>query len=179
MKKIVSIILVLATALSMGTMAFADGTTTLTTTVPNAKYTLNIPANQEIEFNAESTEIGNVTVSESSGFADGKNLQVTISYGAFTSNEVSTTIPFFLRAYYPNPSTTTQGGDKSQDITSGGILTFLGKSSGVVSEKAIHPDISYEMTKLIAKIAKEDWGKALAGDYTAIITFTSEVVVEE
>lgn len=178
MKKIVSIILVLVTILSMGTMAFADGTTTLTTTVPDAKYTLNIPADQTVTFGAPSTEIGNVTIGDSSGFAEGKNVQVTISYSAFTSDEVSTTIPFLLRAYYPNPSTTVMGGDKFQDITSGGIITFLGRSSGSVSEKAVHPDIAWDMTKLIAEITSEDWGKALGGDYTATITFTSEVVAE-
>lgn len=96
MKKLASFLLVLAMILSMGTLAFADGTTTLSTTVPAAQYTLNIPADQTIPFGATSTEIGNVTVSDSSGFAKGKNLNVTVAYDAFSSADVSTTIPFEL-----------------------------------------------------------------------------------
>ena len=84
MKKIISLALVMALMLAMGTMAFAEKTTTLTTTVPDAEYTLNIPANQTVPFGAQSTEIGNVTVSDSSGFAVGKNIQVIVSYGDFT-----------------------------------------------------------------------------------------------
>ena len=73
MKKTLSFLMALVLVLSLGTMAFADGTTTLSTTVPPATYTLNIPADQEITFGATRAEIGNVTVSDSSGFAEGKN----------------------------------------------------------------------------------------------------------
>ena len=96
MKKLASFLLVLAMILSMGTLAFADGTTTLSTTVPAAQYTLNIPADQTIPFGATSADIGNVTVSDSSGFAVGKNIKVTVTYDAFSSSDVSTTIPFEL-----------------------------------------------------------------------------------
>ena len=100
MKKIISLILVLVTALSMHTMAFAESTTTLTTTVPDATYTLNVPANQKIDFGKTEVNIGNVTVSDSNGFAVGKNLKVTITYDAFTSTSVNTTIPFEIKNYY-------------------------------------------------------------------------------
>ena len=50
MKKLTTLVLALALAASLAVPAFAANTTTLTTTVPAATYTLNIPADQEIPF---------------------------------------------------------------------------------------------------------------------------------
>ena len=57
---------------------------------------------------------------------------------------------------------------------------FEGRSSGAVEEtvKIAHSSGFNEMTDLELKVESVDWGKALAGDYTATITFTAEVVVE-
>ena len=86
MKKFFAILLAVTMLASMATVASAaENTTTLTTTVPAATYTLNIPANQEIEFGATSTNLGAVSVTESSSFAKGKNLNVTLTYDAFAS----------------------------------------------------------------------------------------------
>ena len=61
MKKFFAIALAVAMFASMATVASAaENTTTLTTTVPAATYTLNIPANQEIPFGATQTNIGSV-----------------------------------------------------------------------------------------------------------------------
>lgn len=179
MKKIISLALVMALMLAMGTMAFAEKTTTLTTTVPDAEYTLNIPANQTVPFGAQSTEIGNVTVSDSSGFAVGKNIQVIVSYGDFTSSEVSTTIPFTIRATYYYDGASTGNETKAATISSGSVLTFPGYSSGSTSTTAVYPDItSYKMTKMSVNIEDAAWGKALGGEYTATVTFTAEIVAE-
>ena len=35
------------------------------------------------------------------------------------------------------------------------------------------------MTNLELRVNSEDWGKALGGEYSATITFTCEVVVEQ
>ena len=173
MKKTLSFLRALVLVLSMGTMAFADGTTTLSTTVPPATYTLNIPADQEIAFGATRAEIGNVTVSDSSGFAEGKNLKVTLSYEPFKSKDVSSTIPFIIMPLL-------SGGVGS--LPSGSSIVFQGEESGTVTEKGglLQTSGSYaEMTGLVLKIESTDWGKALGGDYTATITFTSEVVLAE
>jgi len=187
MKKIVSILLVLVTVLSMGTMAFAEetqsvtgGTTTLTTTVPAAKYTLNIPADQTIAFGATSTNIGNVTVTNSSGFASGKNLQVTVNYSEFTAKDVSTTIPMSIEL------TTNRDINDSIVLESGDSVTFRGRATGMVEEQiyltswdgAPTTQTAY-IDNMIVRIISTDWGKALGGDYTATITFTSEVVAAE
>lgn len=178
MKKIVSIILVLVTVLSMSTMAFADGTTTLTTTVPAATYTLNIPADQTIAFGATSTEIGNVTVSNSAGFAEGKNIKVTFVYDSFKCEDTTTVIPFSI---YPGLSAgVSASGDWT--ISSGKCITFRGTSDGTATERGgikLSNGNYVDVVVINVLIDSANWGKALGGDYTATITFTSEVVAEE
>ena len=68
MRKFLSLVLTILMVFSMAVVASAENTTTLTTTVPSATYTLNIPANQEIEFGATQTIIGNVTVTNNLKF---------------------------------------------------------------------------------------------------------------
>lgn len=180
MKKTLSFLMALVLVLSLGTMAFADGTTTLSTTVPPATYTLNIPADQEIAFGATSTNIGSVSVTDGAGFAAGKNLKVTISYGTFTSETASGQIPFSLRftSSESNPYVT---GSPEVTVVSGDSITFEGLTSGKTQEyfRAEKSSFAYNMNMLYVDIKSADWGKALGGDYTATITFTSEVVLAE
>lgn len=174
MKKLTAILLTAILVLSVSITVLADGTTTLTTTVPAATYTLNIPADQEITFGAERSNIGNVTVTDAAGFAVGKDLQVTVIYDVFSSDSVSTVIPYTLRKSYQVNSED----ELTATINSGETLTFRGKHSGSVEEKAewIHNNITGCVENIFVKIQSEDWGKALAGEYSTTITFTSEVV---
>lgn len=175
MKKLLSLALALLMLASVATVALAS-TTTLTTTVPPATYTLNIPADQEIPFGATETDIGNVTVTDSNGFAEGKNLKVTMDYDAFTCEGVSTTIPFSI----------TCSNGKSGDygsVRNAHDLTFLGRASGGVTNCPQFPSKNiggefWSCFHMYIVITSTNWGKALAGDYTATITFTAEVVVE-
>ena len=175
MKKLLSLALALLMLASVATVALAS-TTTLTTTVPPATYTLNIPADQEIPFGETETDIGNVTVTDSNGFAEGKNLKVTMDYDAFTCEGVSTTIPFSI----------TCSNGKSGDYASvrnAHDLTCLGGASGGVTDCPQFPSKNIGGTfwscyHMYIVITSTDWGKALAGDYTATITFTAEVVAE-
>ena len=178
MKKIVSILLVLVTVLSMGTMAFADGTTTLTTTVPAATYTLNIPADQTIDFGATSTNIGELSITNATGFAIGKNIAVTISYEAFKCESTATSIPFYVRL--KTPITYTGSNDDNIRVSSGDTVQFEGRSDGTTKKyvQLYVIDKYYDMEEFWVLMTSEVWGKALGGDYTATITFTSEVVVE-
>lgn len=177
MKKIIAIALVLLTVFAFSLVALAEGnTTTLTTTVPDATYTLNIPADQEITFGATDTNIGNVTVTNSSGFAEGKNLQVALTYDAFKCQEVATEIPFVVVAMRKEDA------NYSKNINSGDTLNFDGKSDGTVNEKAFlayHAEgVTSRAERLMVTISSTDWGKALGGDYSSTITFTAEVVSE-
>ena len=183
MKKIFAILLAVTMLASMATVvSAAENTTTLTTTVPAATYTLNIPANQEIEYGATKTDIGNVTITGSENFAEGKNIEVSITFTEFTSESVSTVIPFTLGAYYQTKANGLQG----QGIKSGNKLVFFGNKDMTVNEKAtttyeykengIDRTEKVDVEMLKVNISSSDWGKALAGEYTATITFTAEVV---
>lgn len=178
MRKLAALILAMTMVFSMAVVASAENTTKLTTTVPAAVYTLNIPADQEVTFGALSTDIGNVTVTGASGFAEGKNLKVTLSYGDFTCPNVSTTIPLHIDAY---AKFTLGTAENHYPISTGSSLSFLGEYGGSVTEKAIFIEPTnnrYAVQSLSLDIPSEAWGKALAGQYTATITFSSEVVVE-
>lgn len=183
MKKIFAILLAVVMLFSMTTIASAaDNTTTLTTTVPSATYTLNIPADQEIEFGALETDIGTVSITNGDGFAIGKNVQITMNYSDFTSANASTTIPFSIVLKSSRPSDY-----KNVTMNSGSTLKFSGCSDGSINQYANYRFNSYstmntvsdeKITSLYLVVPAANWGKALAGDYTATITFTAEVVVE-
>lgn len=179
MKKLLSLALALALTAAMAVTAFADNTTTLTTTVPAATYTLHIPADQEIPFGALKTDIGSVTVTDSSGFASGKDLKVTLTYGAFTCENTNTDIPFSITL---QASEYSGSNDLSSTIKSGDTFSFSGNIFGGVSEYSYLRTAPggagkvYNADKTVVTIRSDDWGKALAGDYSATITFTAEVV---
>ena len=179
MKKVISFVLAVMLLASMVPTVFAanatPNTTTLTTTVPDAEYTLNIPADQEITFGEPSTEIGNVTITNAKNFAVGKNVEVTVTYDAFKADAVSTTIPFTL-------GFTTSFGGTPTTKNSGSAFVFEGKDDNTVNEHANSSSIGSNtnlVNALYVQVTSSDWGKALAGDYTATITFTAAVVVEE
>ena len=166
MKKAMAILLAMLMLIPFATIAFAANTTTLTTTVPGATYTLNIPSDQEIVYGADSTKIDAPTVTASSGFAVDKNLYITATYSAFSSPTTDTTIPFSLKI---------SGGGDEYAWSSGRNLTFLGRADGTVST-----NITFQSNDITSKncyifIKSTDWGKAAPGNYTATITFTTEV----
>lgn len=188
MKKLIALALAVMLLASMAVSVSAESTTTLTATVPAASYTLNIPANQEIPFGTTRQSIGNVTVTDASGFAVGKNLDVTITYDTFAASETTTQIPYTL-SLYAAERTTTVGGEvdpATQDLPSGTSFVFNGKADGTLEEvirlAADYTNTSGSTTSPVTDIyfnaKSEDWGKALAGEYTTTITFTAEVVVE-
>lgn len=175
MRKIIAIVLAALMISSMAIFVSAESTTTLTTSVPVATYTLNIPADQNISYGATITRIGRPSVTESQYFAKGKDLKVTITYTEFTSEDVATTIPFTLECPYGPQEYYTKV------INSGSSITFKGNQTGHLDEFAYASSPQGQESflgdmKLIVDSA--DWGKALAGEYTATITFTAEVVVE-
>ena len=168
MKKIIAFLMVIAMMIPMATVASAS-TTTLTTTVPAAEYTLIIPEDTTVEFGTLFTQLNPmVTVSNAKGFANGKNLAVTVNYDAFKCEGVSTTIPFKLT---PN----SDSGSRAWD--SGTSIIFEGKTDGTVATTAKWGTLG--LPYIGVKVLSDDWGKALAGTYTAVLTFTSEVVVDE
>lgn len=174
MKKLFALFLAVMMVVSMATVVSAE-TTTLTTTVPDAEYVLNVPKDQEITFGATSTDIGEMTVTEAKGFAKGKNLSIAIAYDTFKSEDVSTTIPFQVKVVQ-------DVNDVNTIWDNGKALVCLGQADGTVTPAAqFTPEGSenlYDADSYFVTINSEDWGKALGGEYSATITFTAEVVVE-
>lgn len=190
MKKLLAILLAVTMLASMVTVASAaenttSKTTTLTTSVPAASYVLNIPEDQTIPYGQTSTEIGNVTITDSKNFAEGKNVEVTVAHsGKFTSEDVTTTIAYRVRAFYQTES----NGFQSSELKNEDKLVFFGNSAQTVDEKAtvkfeykengIDRFERVKVDTLKIQITSSDWGKALAGDYSTTITFSSEVVAQ-
>lgn len=179
MKKLLALFLALTMVFTMAVTASASeanqtpGSTTLTTTVPAASYTLNIPADQQISFGTAHRLIGGLSVTESDGFALGKNLKVCATYTAFTCPDVSTTIPFKLKL-----STEDHVSDKNVVWGEETNVYFKGQSDDTVTEYPYVNEDTQWSEYLYVNISSTDWGKALAGNYTATIAFTAEVVVE-
>lgn len=183
MKKLTTLVLALALAASLTVPAFSANTTTLTTSVPAATYTLNIPADQEIPFGATETNIGSISVTDGTGFAEGKNLKVTLTYDAFTSETVATKIPFAMGLRSSQYTTSIY---KTVIKVSGESMIFEGKETGDISEfvtitgknTGVNQGSTYKgaADEAVVTISSTDWGKALAGNYSATITFTAEVV---
>ena len=180
MRKMIALILAVCTLLSFAVAASADSftsTTTLTTKVPAASYTMKIPADQTIKYGATFSEIGIVTIEESSGFSAMKNIEVTVSTTEFTSESVDTTIPYEIMTAWG-----TSGGTK-WNFDREAVLRFEGQQDGTVKSNATSIDISGvtknpddQLTHMGIMISSGAWANALAGDYTSTITFTSKVV---
>lgn len=181
MKKAIAILLAVMLVVSMAPAAFASSTTTLTTTVPGATYEFSIPADTTIEYNALDTSIGYLEVTKSSGFAVGKNLEITIEYAPFTNADGSSTIPYSI--YVDDTTklddTATVTSHTHTQMTNNSIFTFYGLNTGSVQRLATCPGggtTTHYFGDLGVVISKAAWGKALAGEHTSIITFTAAVV---
>lgn len=172
MKKIFSILLLIV-VLSSSVLAFADGTTELTTFVPEAEYTLLIPGNMEIPYKSTKETIGTIDIASSSGFAEGKNLKVAVTYSPFVSSTASTTIPYSLTLYANDAKTFLE-----KKLSSGGTFLFKGTSFGTLSAFSESSNITCKNFTLEFNANASVWGKALGGAYSSTITFTSEVYVE-
>ena len=177
MRKTIALILAVCILLSFAVAASADSftsTTTLTTKVPAASYTMKVPANQKIKYGITITEIGIVTIENSEGFSAKKNVEVTVGHTEFTSEGVDTTIPYEILTVWGPPS-----GGTRWDFDREAVLRFEGQQDGTVKSNATSIGIKHPsgtMTQMAIKIASGAWANALAGDYTSTITFTSKVV---
>ena len=181
MRKTIALILAVCILLSFAVAASADSftsTTTLTTKVPAASYTMKVPANQKIKYGITITEIGIVTIENSEGFSAKKNVEVTVGHTEFTSEGVDTTIPYEILTVWGPPS-----GGTRWDFDREAVLRFEGQQDGTVKSNATSIDISGltmnpsdTLTQMAIRISFDAWANALAGDYTSTITFTSKVV---
>ena len=146
MKKLFAIILAVALVMSLSVTAFAANTTggdAVITTSINPTYTVTIPANVNVVFNATETDFGAIEVIASQIHPD-KCIKVVLTTDGELNNAIDNTkvIPYVIK-------------DASgKAFTSGTYLTEGDK------------------TVLSIHITAEDWNAAYAGSYSDIVTFT-------
>ena len=172
MKKLMALLLVMILMLSTVCVASAE-TMTLTLTVPEAEYTLVIPQNVEVSYRAETVRIGTVSVKDVSGFAEGKDLMVTVTAAPFTSQTTDTVMPFTLTGV----QAITNG--KRFDLGTTAFLVFQGQADGSLLSfpqtiTAVYDVQGIDFLEIDFKA--EDWVSLKPGDYTAVITFDAKVV---
>ena len=169
MRKIITLLMVIAMMIPLATVTSAtENKTTLTLEVLPASYKLNIPENQELESNLE--ELCNFTVTEAKGFSEFKHLSVTITYDEFRSDSTTTTIP--LTIYFNRYAAGTKW-------ESGKSILFKGNYLGGVEENPTVNGTTLSDNRLYAEVSNLALLKAMAGNYTTTVTFTSEVVPAE
>lgn len=152
MKKLIALMLGLVMIFSLSTTAFADGeqtgTTTITAEVPEASYTIHIPADVALEYgNSSDQTIGDVYVSNVVGEP---TIWLTTTYTDLSNG--SSIIPVTYLRWIDGISFSLSSGDNIS-ITSS------------VSEYRID---KYTIT---ACVSDSDWAAAAPGTYTATMTF--------
>ena len=146
MKKAFAILLTFALLMSLSVVAFAANTTggdaDITTSI-DPTYTVTIPANTTVAFNATETAFGAIEVTASQIHPD-KCIKVELTYDGALNNSIDTTkvIPYVI---------------KDADGSAFTSATYL--TEGDKTELSIH-------------ITADDWNAAYAGSYSDTVTFT-------
>ena len=146
MKKIIALILSLVLVSGFSLTVFAENTTggdaDITTSIAPT-YTVTIPADVNVQFNATETAFGAIEV-EAAQIHPDKCIKVALTTDGKLENSIDTTkvIPYAIKD--------SEGNDYVSD-------TYL--TEGDKTELSIH-------------ITAEDWNAAYAGDYSDTVTFT-------
>ena len=146
MKKLFALILAVVIMATMSVTAFAVNTTggeaDITTSIAPT-YTVTIPADVSVDFNATETDFGAIEVTDSQIHPD-KCIKVTLDTDNKLENSIDNTkvIPYAIKD------------SEGSDFTSSTYLT-----EGDKTELSIH-------------ITADDWNAAYAGDYSDTVTFT-------
>ena len=146
MKKVFAIVLTFALLASLSVTAFAANTTggdaDITTSIAPT-YTVTIPADVNVAFNATETAFGTIEVTASQIHPD-KCIKVALATDKELNNAIDNTkvIPYAIKD------------SEGAEFTSATYLT-----EGDKTELSIH-------------ITADDWNAAYAGDYSDTVTFT-------
>lgn len=148
----------------------SDTPTSGTANVPVPSYTLTIPAEQTVPFGAQTYSLALPTVSEATGFSAGQAIALTIDHTAFISDTASTAIPFAVKAVAT---------DSAEHALDEGAVCYRALDDG---SAAATPSLvfsggdSVELSQLALHFAAADWQRALGGEYSADITFTTTII---
>ncbi len=182
MKKLLALLCALTLLLSLDITAFAvtyeEGTTsiqehtqTITVNAPALTWTLEIPANLEIEFgNTDLIEMGNLKISDVSWATLPANnfIYVTMHYRMQLSNSTdSSTIAYDLscRHHVPNPNA--PGGEMISSQTS----PWADETPPAYYQSSTH----LKWSVMYIQISEQRWQAAVPGEkYTGTITYSSQ-----
>ena len=146
MKKLFALILTVCLLAAMATTAFAanttDGDADITTSI-DPTYTVTIPADVNVAFNATETAFGAIEVTASQIHPD-KCIKVELTSDSKLENSIDATkvIPYAIK-----------------DSTGAAFTSATYLTEGDKTELSIH-------------ITADDWNAAYAGDYSDTVTFT-------
>lgn len=180
MKKIIMLVVVLVTALSSSMVVFADSQdVNFTVEVPETKYTLQIPASQELTYGEEFSYIGDIAVSESEGFFLGKKLALTISYDSLKNSEndsaeISYELALGSDTETPNESIASLATNNDD----GSYTYYFNPNDEGVVDGVMMQGSDTELPHTFIVIGRNIWKEAVSGNYTTVINFTSEIVCE-
>ena len=150
MKKLFAVILTVALLMSLSLTAFAENTTggdaDITTSIAPT-YTVTIPADVNVAFNATETAFGTIEVTASQIHPD-KCIKVALTTDKELNNAIDNTkvIPYAIK-----------------DSTGAAFTSATYLTEGDKTELSIH-------------ITADDWNAAYAGDYSDTVTFTVSYV---
>ncbi len=164
MEKTIVLLLAIMLVISMAVTVFAvesqNGTTTLTANVPDAAYTIQIPADMELTFGiSEPQEIGTLTVSDCSHFRNGEAIYCLIEFTDLKFSDF--VIP--VKYTYVIPERDNIEGELEATSESDRIYMLYKKDDSGNSE--------YFSMILYANVSESDWEKAGYGQYTATMNF--------
>ena len=146
MKKVFAVLLTLALLMSLSITALAENTiggdADITTSIAPT-YTVTIPADVNVQFNATETDFGVIEVTASQIHPD-KCIKVALTTDGELNNAIDNTkvIPYVIKDGEGNAFTS---------------ATYLTEG---------------DMTALSIHITADDWNAAYAGDYADTVTFT-------
>ncbi len=146
MKKLVAIMLAATMLVAMSVTAFAGNSTggdAILTTSITPTYTVTIPANTTVAFNATKTDFGKIEVTASQIHPD-KCIKVELTTDGELNNAIDNrkVIPYVIKDSNDVPFT---------------YATYLTEG---------------DKTDLFIHITTDDWNAAYAGDYSDTVTFT-------
>ena len=170
MKKLLVFAMALLLVLPMATVVSA-ATTTLTFTVPEAEYTLVIPKSVEIPYKATRAEIGRISVKDTAGFAELKDLVVYVTLTPFTSPTTDSVLPYTLSGQQA------AAGSKEYFFEDSFWIVFEGQEDGTLS-KVTKFMVNNEITGAdmwYVNFEENAWDALKPGDYTGYITFDAQV----
>ena len=161
MKKLIAMLLALALTIGIAATALATGektgTTTLTATVPDADYTISIPADVTLEYgNTEYQTIGNVAVSN---LVRVSKVNCEIIYTSLINGTKFIPVTYLIE----------------KDDTTGSFSVTDADTSGTKWSN-VHTFEENTVFSLKCKVAQAAWTSADPGTYTATLTFNFTIV---